>query len=116
VTVSSGGGAADGAPPGRSPLDADAVRRIAALAGLALTDAEVARYAAQFEGILAHFASLASVATGGIPPLAHPLGLTDVLRDDAVREGLSRDAALAGAPDTDGATFRVPRVAPEREP
>jgi aspartyl/glutamyl-tRNA(Asn/Gln) amidotransferase C subunit len=34
----------------------------------------------------------------------------DGLRSDAPRECLPRDAALANAPQTDGAFFRVPKV------
>jgi aspartyl-tRNA(Asn)/glutamyl-tRNA(Gln) amidotransferase subunit C len=35
---------------------------------------------------------------------------SDVLRRDELRECLSRDAALANAPQSDGTFFRVPKV------
>lgn len=89
------------------------IRKIAGLARLRLTDEEVALLAGQFRGIIGHLERLRAVGTDGVEPLDHPLPLTDVLRDDATRPGLSRDDALAGAPDAAAGQFRVPRVQPE---
>ena len=89
------------------------IRKIAGLARLRLSDDEVALLAEQFRGILGHLERLRAVETNGVEPLDHPLPLTDVLREDAPRPGLSRDEALAGAPDAEAGQFRVPRVQPE---
>lgn len=89
------------------------IRKIAALARLRLRDDEVAKIAAQFTGILGHLERLRAVPTDGVAPLDHPLPLTDVLREDVARPGLSRDDALASAPDAKDGQFRVPRVMAE---
>jgi aspartyl-tRNA(Asn)/glutamyl-tRNA(Gln) amidotransferase subunit C len=91
----------------------DEIRKIAGLARLRLSDDEVALLAEQFRGILGHLERLRAVETNGVEPLDHPLPLTDVLREDTPRPGLSRDEALAGAPDAESGQFRVPRVQPE---
>lgn len=91
----------------------DEIRKIAALARLRLADDEVAKIAGQFTGILGHLERLRAVPTDGVEPLDHPLPLTDVLRDDAPRPGLSKQDALAGAPDAKEGQFRVPRVMAE---
>jgi aspartyl-tRNA(Asn)/glutamyl-tRNA(Gln) amidotransferase subunit C len=91
----------------------DDIRKIAGLARLRLSDDEVARIAAQFTGILGHLERLRAVPTDGVEPLDHPLPLTDVLRDDVARPGLTRDEALSGAPDAAAGQFRVPRVMAE---
>jgi aspartyl-tRNA(Asn)/glutamyl-tRNA(Gln) amidotransferase subunit C len=91
----------------------DDIRKIAALARLRLHDDEIAKIAAQFTGILGHLERLRAVPTDGVDPLDHPLPLTDVLRDDAPRPGLSHDDALSGAPDAKDGQFRVPRMATE---
>jgi aspartyl/glutamyl-tRNA(Asn/Gln) amidotransferase C subunit len=39
-------------------------------------------------------------------------GASAELRDDAARDGLGRDDALAQAPDHEDGLFRVPRVLP----
>jgi aspartyl-tRNA(Asn)/glutamyl-tRNA(Gln) amidotransferase subunit C len=94
--------------PSAAPLGPDEVRRIAALARLRLSDEEAARFASQFTAIVAHLDSLRAVDTTGVEPLDHPLPLTDVLRDDAPRAGLSRYDALCRAPDATSDSFRVP--------
>ena len=91
-------------------LGAEDVRKIAALAKLRLTDDEAARFAGQFGAILGHLDKLRAVDTTGVDPLDHPLPLTDVLRDDVVRPGLSRYEALCRAPETTSDAFRVPKV------
>lgn len=93
-------------------MRAEDVAKIAALAKLKLTDTEAARFADQFGAILGHLEKLRAVDTTGVEPLDHPLPLTDVLRDDVPRTGLSRYAALCGAPDHTRDSFRVPRVHP----
>jgi aspartyl-tRNA(Asn)/glutamyl-tRNA(Gln) amidotransferase subunit C len=89
------------------------IRKIAGLARLRLSGEEVALLAEQFRGIIGHLERLRAVPTDGVEPLDHPLPLTDVLRDDTPRPGLSRDDALACAPDAEAGQFRVPRVQPE---
>jgi aspartyl-tRNA(Asn)/glutamyl-tRNA(Gln) amidotransferase subunit C len=41
---------------------------------------------------------------------AHPFGLINVVRDDALRPSLSRDSVLAMAPDAQEGRFAVPRI------
>jgi aspartyl-tRNA(Asn)/glutamyl-tRNA(Gln) amidotransferase subunit C len=45
-----------------------------------------------------------------VEPTAHPLGLTNVLRDDIPGASLERDEVLAGAPAVENDRFRVPPV------
>lgn len=89
------------------------VRRVAALAKLRLSDEEVARFAAQFPAILAHLRSLAATDTTGVAPLDHPLPLTDALRDDEPRPGLSRYDALSRAPAATRDQVVVPSFRPD---
>lgn len=88
------------------------VAKIAALSKLKLTVAEAERFAGQFGAILGHLEKLRAVDTAGVEPLDHPLPLADVLREDTPQPGLSRYAALCGAPDHTRDSFRVPRVHP----
>ncbi len=91
-------------------LTADEVLHIARLARIAVTDEEVARFAAQLSGILDHFSALSAVATEGVEPTAHPLPLANVMRADAVRPSLAQDEALANAPLAQDGYFRVRAV------
>ena len=90
------------------------VARIAALARLAVTDAELDTYARQLGDILTYAEAIQAVDTNGVPPYASTLaGLpTDTLRDDVVATSLANEDAMRNAPNADRAagTFVVPKV------
>jgi aspartyl-tRNA(Asn)/glutamyl-tRNA(Gln) amidotransferase subunit C len=104
------------APPDSPPtpetntLDEAQVRHVAKLARLKLDDAAVGLYARQLTGILDYVAQLKSVDVAGVEPMAHPLPLQDVLREDVVQPGLTTEQVLANAPGKDGPYFTVPKV------
>lgn len=86
------------------------VLHIARLARIELSDSDVDRFAAQLSGILDHFAALEAVDTGDLEPTAHPLPLSNVMRDDEVAPSLTRAEALANAPLTEDGYIRVRAV------
>lgn len=86
------------------------VRHVAKLARLHLSDAEVARFTEQLAHVLDYVEKINELDVDGVEPMAHPLDLTNVLRDDAERPGIAVDAALANAPQRDGPFFSVPKV------
>lgn len=91
-------------------LTADAVRHVAELAKLRLSDAEIDQFAGQLSAILDYARRLQEVDTSHVPPTPSVLPLTNVLREDEPRPGLSNDAALANAPDRQDGFFRVRAV------
>ena len=91
-------------------LDAAEVRKVAKLGRLKLSDADVGRYATQLTAILGYVAQLKSVDVTGAEPMAHPLPLKNVLRDDEVTPALPLQAVLANAPAKDEPYFTVPKV------
>jgi aspartyl-tRNA(Asn)/glutamyl-tRNA(Gln) amidotransferase subunit C len=94
-------------------IDRDTVRHVARLARLALTEAEEERTAAQLGPVLEYIERLKAVDVSGVEPLSFAGDASEaeaVMRDDAVRPGLRREDALAGAPEQDGNAFVVPRI------
>ncbi len=91
-------------------IDEAQVRRIAKLARLNLSDDEVRLFAGQLANILDYVRQIDSLDTEGVEPLAHAADVTDTLRADEPRAGLSPRQALLNAPETHGDCFRVPRV------
>ena len=89
--------------------DAD-VRRIAHLARLAVSDAEVEAASGQLNGILAMVEALRAVDTTGIEPMAHAVEMSQRLREDAVTETDLRDKYQAVAPDVENGLYLVPKV------
>jgi aspartyl-tRNA(Asn)/glutamyl-tRNA(Gln) amidotransferase subunit C len=94
-------------------ISREEVAHLARLARLAVTDDELDRFAGQLDVILQAVARVGEVAAADIPPTSHSIPLTNVLRDDVVVACLSRDDALAGAPDAFEGRFRVPRILDE---
>ena len=92
--------------PRVTPETVDAVAR---LARLSLTDEEKRLFARQLEDILGWAESLRTLDAADVPPMGHPLHVS-AARSDEPRPGLTRDAALEGAPDPAAGLFRVPRV------
>ena len=92
-------------------LTPDDVRHVAALAHLELTVDEIATFAVQLSAILEYAAEVEHIDTSGVPPMSHPHA-AGAWRDDVVRPGLSREDALAVAPDADrtAGLYRVPKV------
>ncbi len=85
------------------------VQHIAELAKLKLSAEEIDRMTPQLSAILDHAARLQELNTDAIPPTASVVPLQNVMREDHIAPSLSRDDALANAPDKDerGEFFRV---------
>lgn len=94
-------------PPRISPEE---VVRIASLARIDLRAEEVDALAGELDRILDYAAAVAAVDTTGVAPLAHPLGLTNVVRPDEVGPTLPWEEVAAAAPDTADDRFVVPRI------
>lgn len=86
------------------------VEKVAKLARLQLSDAEVEEFTGQLGSILGYFEKLSELDTEGVEPLAHCLPISNVLREDEPKESLGVERTLANAPDTDGEFFRVPKI------
>jgi aspartyl-tRNA(Asn)/glutamyl-tRNA(Gln) amidotransferase subunit C len=91
-------------------LTADEVRWVAHLARLELNEAELEQMTRQLGAILDYVNQLQQVRTDAVEPLAHPLPIQNVFRNDEPAPSLTVDAALANAPDRRGNFYGVPAV------
>jgi aspartyl-tRNA(Asn)/glutamyl-tRNA(Gln) amidotransferase subunit C len=91
-------------------LSRDEIRKVALLARLELSDAELDDQAKHFNELLTQFEILQSLDVTGIEPTSHSIPLVNVFRDDVVRPSLSREAALANAPESRDGCIVVPRI------
>ena len=97
---------------------AEDVRRVAELANLELTGAEVTRMQRDLNAILDYVAQLNELDTSAVTPMAQVsdvLGTgsedaTAALREDRATLCLDRQRVMAAAPETDGTFFKVPKV------
>ena len=89
-------------------IDREQVLHVARLARLRLSDAEVEAMTGELSSVLDHIEKIAELDLDDVTPTSHVVGLENVLRPDEPRPSLPREVALAEAPDSDGAGFRVP--------
>ena len=83
---------------------------VARLARLALSEEEVERFREQLSAILEAVGKVSELDLEGVEPTSHPLELTNVFGEDEPRPSLSREQALANAPDPEDGFFGVPAV------
>jgi len=88
----------------------DDVLHVARLARLELSDEEVERFGGQLSAILDAVGKVSELDLEDVPPTSHPLDLVNVFGEDVPRSCLSREEALANAPDPEDGFFGVPPV------
>jgi aspartyl-tRNA(Asn)/glutamyl-tRNA(Gln) amidotransferase subunit C len=95
-------------------VDGELTRRVASLARVRLSDAEVQLFTTQIREVLGYVAQLGSVDTAGLEPLSHPLEPDASLREDDVRP-FARDESgkpktLSSAPEIFQDGYKVPPI------
>ena len=91
-------------------VDQDAVRRIAHLARIAVTDAEVPHLQDEINAILAFVEELSAVDVSGVEPMTSVIPMRLPMREDVVTDGEIEPAILANAPLAEDGFFVVPKV------
>jgi aspartyl-tRNA(Asn)/glutamyl-tRNA(Gln) amidotransferase subunit C len=86
------------------------VEKVALLARLKLSEEELDHFTEQLGQIVDYVAQLAELDTEDVEPLAHPLDVTNVFREDEVQPSIDREAALANAPKRAAEFYLVPPV------
>jgi aspartyl-tRNA(Asn)/glutamyl-tRNA(Gln) amidotransferase subunit C len=93
-----------------SSLSRDEVARVAGLARIDLTPAELDRLAGELDVIVESVARVSEIATPVVPATSHPLPLSNVFRTDVPVATVDRDAVLASAPAAQDGKFLVPQI------
>lgn len=94
-------------------ISRDDVLKVAALANLELSDAEVDTYQSHLDDILTYIDKLNEVDTADVEPLTQVVAVStdeSTLRDDVIVRSDVISEVLQGSPDPDAPYFRVPRV------
>ena len=91
-------------------LDKKQVKEIAQLARLKIDDSEVQQTTAELNNILNLMAELNEIDTEHVEPMAHPLDMSQRLREDVVSETDLSEEFQAIAPKTGKNHFLVPTV------
>ena len=91
-------------------VDADTVRKIARLARIGISDAQIAPLAGELSTILGWIEQLGEVDTAGVVPMTAVIPNHLAWRADVVTDGGVQAKVLANAPDATSGFFAVPKV------
>jgi aspartyl-tRNA(Asn)/glutamyl-tRNA(Gln) amidotransferase subunit C len=93
-----------------SSLSRDDVAKLAGLARIEMTEAELVELSSQFGTILDAVARVQELNLDGIKATSHPQPIENITRPDVVLPSLSPSDALSGAPAQEEQRFRVPQI------
>src|ERR1700757_1081446 len=91
-------------------VDADTVRRIAHLARIEVTDAEVPHLQGELNAMLSFVEQLSEVDVAGVEPMTSVTPMEMKKRADVVNDGEIPDEIVKNAPATENHFFLVPKV------
>ncbi|HJN65800.1 MAG: Asp-tRNA(Asn)/Glu-tRNA(Gln) amidotransferase subunit GatC [Pirellulales bacterium] len=91
-------------------LSREDVIKVAQLARLELSEAEIAALTSQLGDVLTYIEQLSKLDTEGVEPMAHAVEMVNVLAEDVIEESFDREQILSNAPSRDDTCYRVPPV------
>lgn len=92
-------------------LTRDDVLKLARLARLDLTDAEIEEFSKELTDVLQYVERLKNVDVEGLKPTSQVTGLKNVMRDDTVADyGVSQEDLLRNVPQTQDGLIKVKRM------
>ena len=84
--------------------------KVARLARLELSPDDIEQVQSELNRILDFVAEINTLDLSEVEPFFGAVDAINPIREDQVRPGLTREQALANAPDSDGQFYRVPPV------
>lgn len=96
-------------------ITTEQVAHLANLARIALSSAEIERLTGELATIVDSVAKVSEVAGADVAATSHPIPLVNVFRADVPGPTLTAEQALAGAPEHDGARFKVSAILGEEQ-
>lgn len=89
-------------------LSREQVVHVARLARLELSEDELDRMAVELSHVLEHIEKIRELDLDGVEPTSHVVDVVNALRADEPEPSLSREVALAAAPEPVAGGFGVP--------
>lgn len=88
----------------------ETIEYVEVLAKLELSDEEKIKAKEEMEKMLDYIDILNELDTEGIEPMSHAFPVSNVFREDIVRNGDGSEAVLANAPQVKDGCFEVPKT------
>jgi aspartyl-tRNA(Asn)/glutamyl-tRNA(Gln) amidotransferase subunit C len=96
-----------------SEITPDAVRHLASLARILVTEEEIQTLAGELNVIVDAVAAVNQAVDDSVVATSHPIPMANVFREDEVRPSLTQQQALSAAPDSAEGRFRVAAILDE---
>ena len=91
-------------------LTSDAIRHLASLTRISMSDDEVEKMRDEMSNILDNIAVLNEIDTDSVDPTGHSVDIKSVLRDDVSGDSLSTEDVLMNAPNSDEDLIKIKPV------
>ena len=91
-------------------ITSEMIDRLAHLARLQFSEEEKKELKVDLERMIEFVEKLKEVDTAGVEPLLHITDAVNVLREDEIKQTITKQEVLLNAPLTDGNFFKVPKV------
>lgn len=91
-------------------ISRDEVVKVAHLACLDLSEAEIDLFTRQLGDVLDHASGLTALDLADLEQTPHPVELVNVFRSDVPAPSLDREEVFACAPEIEDGRFRVPSI------
>jgi aspartyl-tRNA(Asn)/glutamyl-tRNA(Gln) amidotransferase subunit C len=91
-------------------ISKEEIIHVANLARLEIDDQSIDQFAEQIDQIFEYINTINKLDTTNVTPTSNAIFLTNVFREDKVKEHLSIEDALTNAPEKEDEQFLVPRV------
>lgn len=91
-------------------IDTNAVKHIATLVRLGISEEEAQTFSGQFSSIIDYFKMLNEVDTENVTPASDIANAENVLREDVVKPSMSHEEFLKNAPNSERGYVKVPTV------
>jgi aspartyl-tRNA(Asn)/glutamyl-tRNA(Gln) amidotransferase subunit C len=86
------------------------IEKVARLARVELSEAEMETFGNQLEQILTYMEQLNSLDTTGVEPTSHAIPIHNIFREDEVKSSFSQEEVLGIAPEQEEGHFKVPKI------
>ncbi len=91
-------------------VDEKLLKKVASVARLDLSEAEIEEFTPQLAEVLEYLSKLDKVDTEDVRPSFHPIKIPERLRDDGVTSSLSQDDALKNSDNNKDGYFVGPKA------
>jgi aspartyl-tRNA(Asn)/glutamyl-tRNA(Gln) amidotransferase subunit C len=91
-------------------IDKDVITRVSGLARLELTEEEKTEFSRQLSDIISYVEKINELNTENVEPADHIADLTNVFREDSVKESIDREKIENITPEFDKGFIVVPKI------